>query len=231
MSTYVISDIHGEYDKFVELLKKINFNDSDVLFLLGDLIDRGNDGIKLIQYCMYQSNIYPILGNHEYMAIQVLNWNVNTIDTEKDLEKLTTDNLQALSHWKNDGGDSTIDAFRKLSLEEREDILDYLNDFDNYIELNINDKQFILVHAGIDNFIENKELDDYYLHDLIFNKPDYNKIYYKDKYLITGHTPTSLIHQKDEIYKSNNHIAIDCGCTYGGKLAAICLETLEEYYV
>lgn len=34
------------------------------------------------------------------------------------------------------------------------------------------------------------------------------------------------------IYKGNNHIAIDCGCSIpGGRLAAICLDTMEEYYV
>ena len=34
------------------------------------------------------------------------------------------------------------------------------------------------------------------------------------------------------IFKSNNHIAIDCGCGIpGGRLAAIYLDTLEEYYV
>ncbi len=33
ISTYVISDIHGEYDKFMELLDKINLNET-VLFLL-----------------------------------------------------------------------------------------------------------------------------------------------------------------------------------------------------
>ncbi len=33
ISTYVISDIHGEYDKFKELLDKINLNET-VLFLL-----------------------------------------------------------------------------------------------------------------------------------------------------------------------------------------------------
>ena len=33
------------------------------------------------------------------------------------------------------------------------------------------------------------------------------------------------------IYRKNNHIAIDCGaCFPGGRLAAICLDTGEEFY-
>lgn len=35
----------------------------------------------------------------------------------------------------------------------------------------------------------------------------------------------------DKIYRGNNHVAIDCGCGFGGKLGCICLETMEEFYV
>lgn len=57
---------------------------------------------------------------------------------------------------------------------------------------------------------------------------------FSDKYVITGHTPTQAIRNNPNpgyIYRRNNHIAIDCGATYpGGRLAAICLDTGEEYY-
>ena len=46
---YVMSDLHGRYDLFLRMLEKISFSDCDTLYLLGDLIDRGPDGIKLIQ--------------------------------------------------------------------------------------------------------------------------------------------------------------------------------------
>lgn len=42
---YVISDLHGiELEKLKSLLKKANFGDDDLLFVLGDVIDRQNDG-------------------------------------------------------------------------------------------------------------------------------------------------------------------------------------------
>ncbi len=31
--TYVVSDIHGEYDKFVEILDKIGLKDEDTLYM------------------------------------------------------------------------------------------------------------------------------------------------------------------------------------------------------
>ena len=41
MATYVISDIHGEYEKFMELLEEIELEENDTLYVLGDVLDRG----------------------------------------------------------------------------------------------------------------------------------------------------------------------------------------------
>ena len=38
---YVIADIHGENNKFIELLDKIKLKDEDTLYILGDVLDRG----------------------------------------------------------------------------------------------------------------------------------------------------------------------------------------------
>ena len=43
---YVMSDIHGEKEKFDTVMKKINLTEDDKLYILGDVIDRGNDGIQ-----------------------------------------------------------------------------------------------------------------------------------------------------------------------------------------
>lgn len=40
MATYVISDIHGEYELFIKLLEKIRFTSADTLYVLGDVIDQ-----------------------------------------------------------------------------------------------------------------------------------------------------------------------------------------------
>lgn len=48
MATYVISDIHGMYNKFIELLNKIKLKDTDTLYILGDVLDRGPDPIKTL---------------------------------------------------------------------------------------------------------------------------------------------------------------------------------------
>ena len=51
MSTYAISDLHGyPVDKFKALLDKASFSDSDMLYILGDVIDRNGDGWTIMKY-------------------------------------------------------------------------------------------------------------------------------------------------------------------------------------
>lgn len=67
MSIYCLGDLHGRYDLFNLLLKKIKFNpDEDKLYLLGDIIDWNLGGIKILDYIMeHQSSCTLLLGNHE----------------------------------------------------------------------------------------------------------------------------------------------------------------------
>ena len=45
VATYAISDLHGQYKMFLKFLEKVEFSDKDSLYMLGDAIDRGPDGI------------------------------------------------------------------------------------------------------------------------------------------------------------------------------------------
>lgn len=223
---YVISDIHGEYEAYKRLLKKINFSDSDELFVLGDCVDRGPEPIKLLQDMMSRGNVFPILGNHDYMALMVLKQLMKEITDESCEAVLNGSLMQELLMWQQDGGNVTLEQFQRLDVEERYDILDYLEEFSLYEEITVKDKCFVMVHAGLDNFNLSRPLDDYGLHELIFSRTDYEKVYFENKYLVTGHTPTS----DDKVLMKNNHIAIDCGRVFGGRLAVVCLNTLEVFY-
>ena len=61
---YVMSDLHGCYEEYLELLRKIRFSDEDVLYVLGDVIDRGPEPVTLLQDMMMRSNVIPLIGNH-----------------------------------------------------------------------------------------------------------------------------------------------------------------------
>ena len=45
---YVLSDIHGRLDRFEKMLRMIDLRDDDTLYILGDVIDRGKDGIRIL---------------------------------------------------------------------------------------------------------------------------------------------------------------------------------------
>ncbi len=229
---YVMSDIHGEYTAYQKLLEKIDFSDSDELYVLGDCVDRGAEPIKLLQDMMLRHNVYPIIGNHEYMAITVLRQLMKEV-TEENCDALLKNNtLQNLLLWQQNGGNVTLEQFRRLNLEEKYEILEYLSDFSLYEHIKVSGNEFVLVHAGLDNFAEDRNLSDYELHELIFHSPDYDRVYYKDKYLVTGHLPTiSQEGNSGQVIMKKNHIAIDCGKVFGGHLAAVCLNTMEMFYL
>ena len=84
MATYVISDIHGMYNKFIELLNKIKLKETDTLYILGDVLDRGPDPIKTLLKIMSMSNVICMLGNHEDMALDCLKF-LTTEITEQSL--------------------------------------------------------------------------------------------------------------------------------------------------
>lgn len=71
---YVASDLHGEDEKFEQLLRLIRFSSSDKLFVIGDVIDRGKDPIKLLLKIMRIENVVLILGNHEEMMLRAVKY-------------------------------------------------------------------------------------------------------------------------------------------------------------
>lgn len=227
---YVISDIHGCHSEFMKLLEKISFSEKDHLFLLGDVLDRGVDPIGVLQEMIKRKNITFILGNHDFLLYSMVKrFGINICDFKSDNDKWD------IRLWIQDGGLPTLDAFLELSEEDRKTIINYIGDASLYEVMENERGKFILTHAGIDNYEAEKALDEYDLYDFIFCRMDYSKKLFKDDktYLVTGHTPTPSIRTdgKPMVYEQNDYIVIDCGCVFGGNLAAYCLDTGEITYV
>ena len=229
---YVIGDIHGNKAKYDEMLTKLSPADTDAVFVLGDVIDVGDDSIEILQDMMYRTNIYPVLGEHEYMAKKILPLIAKAKNLDEAKNMLSGEDKAEFDKWLTMKSEKTISDFLSLGDEDKESIIDYLSEFQAYEEVEAGGKTFILAHAGINNFDAEKDLEDYSEEDFVFAQTDYTKVYFKNKYLITGHTPTVAINQKlmGKVYSKNGHIAIDCGAAYGGRLAAVCLDALKLYY-
>ena len=232
--TYVMSDIHGQYDTFVEMLKKIKFKDSDKLYIIGDAIDRGPKSVDTLLHIMDANNIVLLSGNHEYMAVLCLNYLLKEI-SNNDVDKLSDDMVIGLiEEWNINGGGTTLQELLALNKKDINRIFEFLIKLKLYKELEINDKKFLLVHAGLGNFNKNKKLKDYNIMELVWDRMDYDKTYFDDKFIITGHTPTQTIEGIEKpgyIYKKGKNIDIDCGCSFGERLGCLRLEDMKEFYV
>lgn len=230
--TYVMSDIHGEYEKYIRMIKEIDLRDEDILYVIGDVVDRGPEPIKILQDMMNRTNVYPLMGNHDLVALGLLP-QLNEELTNND-GKFGENLALALQVWCDDGGLSTITGFCDLGEEDREDIIEYLREFTLLEVAETEDKSFVLVHAGLGNYRPGKKLSEYTDDDLLFTRPDPSEQYFDDEgvYVVMGHTPTPFFTGKPEIYKNGRNIFIDCGaCSPEGKLACLCLETMEEFYI
>ncbi len=230
---YVMSDIHGEYDKFLEMLQKIDLQDDDTLYILGNVVDRGEEPIEVLTELTYYSNIYTILGDHDRIAAEVLSMIMDDI-SDGDISDISPETVKAASEWRKIGGAKTIEGFVQLSVEERQDLLDFLCDFMPFEVVDIGDKTFILVHQGLGNFDKNGEkLKKYSIKDLTETPVDYERQYFDDDsiFIVSGHVPTYELCGEDRIYQSHNNICINCGVADGKRLACLCLDTMEEFYV
>lgn len=223
---YVMSDLHGCFEEYKRMLEKIDFKESDTLYILGDVVDRGSQSIEILQDMMLRSNVFPILGNHEYMLNEALEFMLSEINEENILNVEDSNMIQKLTFWiTENGGATTFERLNHLSKDELLDIQDYLMEFEIYKYVEVNHKRFILAHANMKpeylSHLENC------LMNVLFEKTDSTKDEFRDAYLITGHVPTA----DGKILKKNHHICIDGGCVFGQNLTCLCLDTMEEFYV
>lgn len=72
-TAYFCGDLHGDLDALKRAIKHSGFIEGrDLLFLLGDVIDRGPNSAELIEFATCTQGVHSVLGNHEQMFLEAL---------------------------------------------------------------------------------------------------------------------------------------------------------------
>jgi serine/threonine protein phosphatase 1 len=223
-----MSDIHGQYTAFLHMLDLIHFTSRDRLCVLGDAIDRGPDGIAVLQHIMRTPNITMILGNHENMM----------------LEAIVGEQGKSYS-WFHNGFEPTIRAFDKLSNNEKHEILIYISRLKLQHTITAAERKFTLVHgrpkltaAEEKRLILRSKAGDYGRSEFdrrIWSEFVPDAIKREGVTFVFGHRMTSRYQNARplEIYFGDGCIGIDCGCArggYPGRLGCLRLEDLQTFY-
>ena len=226
MAHYVMSDIHGEADRFHAMLEKIQFKADDTLYILGDVIDRGPEGISLLLEIIDMSNVVMLLGNHEYMMLDDLVPEPDSI---------------AIRRWNKNGNAPTLAAYLRQKAGVQRSIREYLSSRPSHLEVYVNGQRFYLVHAWPGENV----------HDEVWHRTEIDAPNPKPGCrVIIGHTKVlSMIKPEEtrikyamELEEKGEHLKIlhtlgfvniDCGCGYDmpmKALACLRLEDMVEYY-
>jgi len=211
---FVVGDIHGCKKTLQKMVEDVlRLEPEDMLFLLGDYIDRGPDSKGVLDYMLYLSeagyDIRPLLGNHEEMLL-----NAATDPATRSL-------------WFGNGGWQTM---REFGVETPEEIPQRYLDFLASLPLMYLLDDYLLVHAGLD-FRKDNPIYESAHQDLLWArdyKVDIDKL--AGRTLVTGHSKTPLFEIQTSL--ATSHIKLDNGCCSKweigyGALVAMNLDTRE----
>ena len=211
----VISDIHGGFESFKEILAEANFSPDDYLFIVGDVINRKNHGIKIIDYLIELKkthHVHMVVGNNDLILPLIKGSKL------EDLYKYIIRNQKKQVFYE---------IFHNYGVEVSEDFtyqefLDYvpriIDDYHKQIEfienlpVTIETDKMIFAHAGI----EDKPLDQQDRAKVTKWDLFYDGSYVSNKLLIVGHYPVSAYYHQISSFNpvidlKRNIISIDGG--------------------
>lgn len=183
-----ISDIHGHYDTFVELLEKVSYSEEDVLLILGDLIEKGPKNLATLRLVMQMAEQFPVfalLGNHDMILRELERPDRN----EEFLQYLLSRKNSILREMCQELGISiqenlNVPLLKQQLIEHFAPEIAYINQLPHVIETG----HFIFAHAQIlPGALEELSPAQVLRADAFLSKG-----YSFEKYVVVGHWPVML---------------------------------------
>lgn len=263
MSTYVISDIHGCYTAFQNMLAQVKFDPAkDELIIAGDIVDRGYENYLMLEFARkHPENVTFLMGNHDkdfQQHCSFLRFLCENMGVKEDFSNLA--DIVIKNNIAYYDGYGTLQKLLNRDELELADVDLTLADFNAWdktidgfeyeVKRKINNRQYIIVHAGYitpEDFSERVErLGHYSIHH--FN------IWAREEAIIEGsrppativfgHNPTinskSVYYNNGKVFRKTiertTYINIDCGYVYKtllkkGNMAIIRLDDEKVFYL
>jgi len=191
---FASSDWHGcgnVADKVFDFLKP-----DDTLYFIGDAIDRGPDGIKILTRLLSDSRVKFIMGNHEQFMEECLPEAISTLKASNDILSYEW----IYSCWVNNGGSRTINGLYDLSIPEVEELYQKIKNLPyQLLYKSPKGHTVLLEHAGYSPFVLSPRR-----HDPLWDREHFRDVWdagYRPDfcgdpdttYLVHGHTPVQYL--------------------------------------
>lgn len=227
MKLDIIGDIHGCFNEFVHLTKKLGYDWSEgvplhksdrKLAFVGDLTDRGPESLRVVEtvweLALKRKLSFYVPGNHC-----------------NKLYRFFLGNKVQITH----GLETTVAEYNSLSSLEQKNIRKkFIDLYENALLYQVLDNgKLVIAHAGIREDLigkNNSKVKTFVLYGDITGQTnpdgtpvrrDWAKSYNGKAYIVYGHTPVKEVRVINKTYN------IDTGAVFGGKLSALRYPEME----
>lgn len=226
-TSLIIGDIHGCLSTLKALIAKAGPVDS--IISVGDLIDRGEDSMGVVQYCI-DNNIQVCLGNHESMFIDAMEDYLSPNDHPYKRMVLRE------SDWWNNGGDR---VFTQIPPDKLSTLMEYFKSLPIYIKTDHthNGLPIVVSHTALNmcryNILATDPAELLRMSSsLVWSRTQTTSQAAVKFFSIYGHTPTAYLGIPDaKPHIESTGINLDTGCCYDtkdrGVLTGILLPSME----
>ena len=227
-----VSDIHGNLPFFQELMEQVQLSPDDILVLVGDMLEKGEDSLALLRHLMVLSKthtIYPVCGNCDGLVLRFFEG--DELDERFFSFYLPQHPESTLRQMAREGGFEQWEDLPKLRADLRAAYPEewaWLKTMPTVVET----EHLVFVHGGVPSLEHMEELERW---GCMKNDDFLGQGFTFDKWVIVGHWPVTLYDPAIPcaaplVEHKRRIISIDGGCVLklDGQLNALIIPSEES---
>lgn len=184
-----VSDIHGNLPFFLGLMDQIKLSPSDILILVGDILEKGQNSLDLLRHIMALSKthtVYPLCGNCDGLVLRFFESDeLDELFFSFYLDKHPESTLRQMAREKGFDQTDNLPALRQNLRAAYPEEWAFLRSMPTILET----EHLLFVHGGIPSLENMEQLDRW---KCMKNDHFWEQGRSFEKYVIVGHWPTTL---------------------------------------